>query len=126
IFGYSIAEMLGHPMTMLMPQHLRGFHTQGLRRFIETGQRHIRWEGIELPGLHKDGHIISLEISFGEFVADGRHLFAGIARDITRRKHELRLKSAYTAAVRILAENPSSETVLRDTLSAICRALEWK
>ncbi len=126
IFGYSVAEMVGHPMTMLMPQHLRHFHTQGLRRFIETGQRHIRWEGIELSGLHKDGHIIRLEISFGEFVADGRHVFAGIARDVTQRKHEQRLKSAYTAAVRILADNPTSETVLRDTLSAICRALEWK
>jgi PAS domain S-box-containing protein len=126
IFGYSIPEMLGQPMTMLMPEHLRHLHKAGLRRFMQTGQRHIKWDSIEFPGLHKDGRTINLEISFGEFVAEGRRLFTGIVRDITQRKHEQRLKSAYTAAVRILAENPSSESVLRETLCAICNALEWK
>src|SRR5437870_4737904 len=82
IFGYSIAEMLGQPMTMLMPEYLRHVHEQGLRRYVETGRRHITWEGIELPGLHKSGRVVRLEISFGEFVVGGQHLFTGIARDV--------------------------------------------
>src|SRR5919197_427821 len=57
IFGYSVPEMLGQPMTMLMPEYLRHVHEQGLQRYIRTGQRHIRWEGIELPGLHKSGRV---------------------------------------------------------------------
>src|SRR5436309_1886045 len=126
IFGYSIPEMLGQPMTMLMPEYLRHTHEKGLRRYVETGQRHITWGGIELTGLHKSGRTISLEISFGEFAVDGHRLFTGIARYITQRTHQQRLKSAYTAAVRILAEHPSSDSVLQETLSAICRALEWK
>ncbi len=40
----------------------------------------------ELPGLHKDGREIPLEISFGEFTRDGRRFFTGIARDMTERK----------------------------------------
>ncbi len=126
IFGYSITEMLGQPITMLMPEYLRHVHEEALWRYLETGQRHINWEGIELPGLHKSGRAICLEISFGEFVAGTRRLFTGIARDVTQRTHEQRLKSAYSAAVRVLAEYPSSHSVLRETLSAICRALEWK
>jgi len=126
IFGYSIPEMLGQPITMLMPEYLRHVHKEALWRYLETGQRHINWEGIELPGLHKSGGVIRLEISFGEFVAGTRRLFTGIARDVTQRTHEQRLKSAYSAAVRVLAEYPSSHSVLRETLSAICRALEWK
>src|SRR5437867_2242257 len=82
IFGYSIPEMLGQPMTMLMPEYLRHVHEQGLRRYLDTGQRHIPWEGVELPGLHKDGRIVPLEVSFGEHVVDGRHVFTGIARDV--------------------------------------------
>jgi len=126
IFGYSISEMLGQPMTILMPEALRRVHEKGLRRYLDTGQRHINWEGIELPGLHKSGRTISLEISFGEFVVDGHRLFTGIARDVTQRAHEQRLKAAYTAAVRILAEHPAPDSVLQETRSAICRALEWK
>jgi len=126
IFGYSIPELLGQSITLLMPEQLRQLHKNGLSRLMQTGERHIKWESIELPGLHKDGRTINLEISFGEFVAEGRRLFTGIVRDITQRKHEQRLRSAYTAAVRALAENHSSRSVLRETLCAICHALEWK
>jgi len=127
IFGYSIPEMVGQPMTMLMPEYLRHMHERGLRRYLDTGQRHIPWEAVELPGLHKDGRIVPLEISFGEFaVDDGRRLFTGIARDVTQRTHQQRLRSAYMAAVRILVEHPSSEFVLPQTLRAICGALQWK
>jgi signal transduction histidine kinase len=40
---------------------------------------------VELPGLHKDGHEIPLEISFGEYIRDDARFFTGIARDITER-----------------------------------------
>jgi PAS domain S-box-containing protein len=41
---------------------------------------------VDLPGLHKTGRKIPLELSFGEFVKNGRRYFTGIARDITERK----------------------------------------
>ena len=47
---------------------------------------HIAWEAVELPGLHKDGREIPLELSFGEFTRNDQRLFTGIARDITERK----------------------------------------
>src|SRR5439155_17621641 len=62
LFGYSAAELIGQPMTMLMPERMRARHRQGIEHFLKSGQRHIPWSGIELPGLHKDGHEISLEI----------------------------------------------------------------
>lgn len=86
IFGYTVAEMLGEPLDMLMPKDQRPLHDAGIRRYLETGRRNIAWEGVELPGLTRDGNRIPLEISMGEFVQDGRHYFTGIARDITERK----------------------------------------
>ncbi len=86
IFGYSIAEMLGQPSTMLMPESLRQVHQDAIKRYIETGEKHIEWETVDVPGLHKSGEEIPLEISFGEFVRNGKHIFTGIARDISRRK----------------------------------------
>ena len=53
---------------------------------MQTAARSMAWEAIELPGLHKDGHEVPLEISFGEFIRNGRRYFTGIARDITERR----------------------------------------
>ncbi len=88
IFGYSIDEMLGAELTILMPEYLRHLHRTGLKNYLETGHKHISWEAVELPGLHKSGREISLELSFNEFRQDGRRFFTGIARDITKRKQD--------------------------------------
>jgi PAS domain S-box-containing protein len=86
IFGYGASEMLGHSLTMLMPERLREQHDIGIKRYISTGNKNIPWTGIELVGQHKSGKEIPLEISFGEFGREGKHIFTGIARDISERK----------------------------------------
>ena len=85
IFGYTRQELIGADLTMLMPAALRDRHRAGLARYRRSLQRQMSWEGMELPGRHKDGHEIPLEISFGEFIRDDRLYFTGIARDVTER-----------------------------------------
>jgi PAS domain S-box-containing protein len=86
IFGYSVPKMIGASLTMLMPECLRHVHWAGMKRYCETGRKHIAWEAVEVPGLHESGQEIPLEISFGEFHANGKRVFTGIIRDITERK----------------------------------------
>jgi diguanylate cyclase (GGDEF)-like protein/PAS domain S-box-containing protein len=86
IFGYSTAEMQGKSFTMLMPERLRQAHLEAVKRHVSTGKRQLPWGTIELPGLHRDGREIPLEISYGEFLKNGKYYFIGIVRDITRRK----------------------------------------
>jgi PAS domain S-box-containing protein len=86
VFGYNPEELVGRSLSVLMPEYLRRLHQAGLSRYVETGRRHINWNGVELPGLHRDGHEVPLEVSFGEFRQVGRHVFTGIIRDITERK----------------------------------------
>jgi len=86
IFGYDTAQLLGQPLTMLMPGYLRDVHKAGLGRYIKTGKRHLDWQHIEVTGLHRDGHEFPLELSFGEFNKNDEHIFIGIARDISERK----------------------------------------
>lgn len=105
VFGHAATEMLGQELTMLMPDYMRHLHRAGLERYVETGRRHISWEGVELPGLHKDGHEIPLEISFSEFRHQGQHYFTGIARDITERKQaERELREQKDALARLNEE----------------------
>ncbi|MBI2844191.1 MAG: PAS domain S-box protein [Armatimonadetes bacterium] len=86
IFGYTTAEMLGKQVTMLMPEHLRQDHFAGVKRYLKTGKRRLSWESVEFPGRHKSGKEIDLEISYSEYIKDGKHIFIGILRDITERK----------------------------------------
>lgn len=113
IFGYSINEMLGSELTMLMPEFLRHVHRTGLKTYVETGHKHISWDAIRLPGLHKDGHEITLELSFGEFQKDGHRFFTGIARNITERERtEKRL-----AALQKVTDSALAHLSLDDLLS---------
>jgi PAS domain S-box-containing protein len=86
IFGYTRAELQGAPLTILMPEYLRRVHENGIRRYGETGQRHLSWDGVELPGLHKDGSTIPLKIAFGEVTQFGKRLFSGYVRDLRAQK----------------------------------------
>ncbi|MET0646658.1 MAG: PAS domain S-box protein [Pyrinomonadaceae bacterium] len=86
VFGYRPEELMGQSLSMLMPGYLRHVHQAALSRYVETGRRRISWDGVELPGLHRSGHEVPLEVSFGEFRQGERHVFTGIIRDITERK----------------------------------------
>jgi PAS domain S-box-containing protein len=87
IFGYTTKELLGRQLTMLMPEYHRHLHRQGIARYLETGKRHLEWGAVQLPGLHKSGEEIALEISFLEFVKDGQRFFTGIVRRVAERNH---------------------------------------
>jgi len=86
VFGYDRAELIGKPLTVLMPEFMRKLHENGFRRYLATGQRHINWQGTEFTGLRKNGQEFQLEVSFGELTTNGRRVFTGFIRDITERK----------------------------------------
>jgi len=125
IFGYSTEEMIGQPLTMLMPEYLRHLHKGGITRYLETGRKHIQWSAAQLPGLHKTGNEIPLEISFAEFTRDGRRFFTGIARDISARKRlqdkQARLARHAVLHAEVSAAISESEKSLRAMLQ-ICAA----
>ena len=105
IFGYTQPEMVGQSLTMLMPEYFRQVHRAGLQRYLQTGQRHISWEAVQLPGLRKDGTEVPLEVSFSESIEDGHHYFIGIARDITERRHVQATLEQSEEYLRSLIEN---------------------
>ena len=85
LFGYPAAELIGRPLGFLMPLRYRDAHRAGISRYLATGVRHVPWQGLQIPVLTKDGREIPVEISFGEFVSDGRRMFSGILRDVSDR-----------------------------------------
>ncbi len=86
ILGYDPGELVGAPLSAIMPERYRTAHHTGFKRYLSTGSRKLDWTSIQLPGLAADGREVPLSISFGEFEEGGRRFFTGIIRDVSVEK----------------------------------------
>lgn len=111
ILGYQADDIVGESITTLMPERLRGAHREAIERYVTTGERSLDWGGIELPGLHADGHEVPLEISFGEYERGGEHLFTGIVRDISERARQEEQIRSLQEATPALADATTTQAV---------------
>jgi two-component system, sensor histidine kinase and response regulator len=86
IFGYRAEEVIGQPVTVIMPERYRELCVAGLHRYLRTGEARVVGGTTELVGLRKDGSEFPIEMSLGEVLEDGEQLFTGVIRDVTERK----------------------------------------
>ncbi|HZA27141.1 MAG TPA: PAS domain S-box protein [Actinomycetota bacterium] len=85
-FGYGAHEVIGKPLTILMPERFRDLHSQGLRRYVDTGESHVIGSTVELAGRRKNGKEFPLELALASWTSAKGVSFTGIIRDITVRK----------------------------------------
>jgi PAS domain S-box-containing protein len=85
-FGYRAEEVVGQPVTLLMPERYRELCVAGLHRYLRTGEARVVGGTIELVGLRKDGSEFPIEMSLGESSEGEERLFTGVMRDVTERK----------------------------------------
>jgi PAS domain S-box-containing protein len=93
-FGYSAREVLGKPLTILMPGALRDTHRQGLKRFLTTGEARLIGRTAELPAMRSDGHEFPVELSLSTWKQGNEPFFTAMLRDVSGRKHEEKLQEA--------------------------------
>ncbi|MCU4741037.1 PAS domain S-box protein [Halobacteria archaeon AArc-m2/3/4] len=103
ILGFESEELVGDSKVKIIPERLRETHLTALQRYLETGERHINWTYVELPGQHKEGHEVPLGVSLNDFTYDGEHYFVGLFRDISLRKQTERDLSAKVAQLETVA-----------------------
>jgi two-component system, NtrC family, sensor kinase len=85
-FGYSEQEVLGQPLTILMPPKYHKTHRRGLRRYLETRKARVVGRTIELRGRRKDGEVFPLELSLSAVELPEGICFLGAIRDLTERQ----------------------------------------
>jgi adenylate cyclase len=86
MFGHTRDEMLGKPLTAIVPEQYREAHHAGIHRVAGGGERHVIGHTAELIGLHAAGHEFPIELSLAMWESGGEPFFSGIVRDITQRK----------------------------------------
>ena len=137
IFGHKPEAIIGKPLEVIVPERLRERHRQGVARYLQTRKKNIPWAGVQLPGLHADGHEFPVELSFGFYDSPEGVVFSGFARDITDRElaarelresleHEQQARSEAEAAQAQLERRADEETSFRHLASALTGAVEME
>jgi PAS domain S-box-containing protein len=86
IFGQVAADVLGRPLTVLMPAEFHPRHDAGFQRFVEIRESHIVGKTVELRGVRKNGDEFPLELSLNAVELAGELQFIGSIRDQTERQ----------------------------------------
>ncbi len=86
IFGWRSDEVLGKPVTVLMPERFHDLHRRGLARFGRTGERGVVGREVEMAGQRRDGTEFPMDIVVSGWQVDGRNCFGALIRDTSERR----------------------------------------
>ena len=88
IFGYSAAEAIGEPLSILLPARFRGTHDAQIRTFGETAESARRMgHRRAVAGRRKNGDEFAAEASISKLdLPTGERIYTVVLRDITERK----------------------------------------
>ncbi|WP_018754827.1 bifunctional diguanylate cyclase/phosphodiesterase [Paenibacillus terrigena] len=104
MFGYQEHEVLGKPLSTVIPEGFGSAHESSVERFVHTEIPKVTGATVELVGLRKDGTEFPLELSLASWKTGDQIFFTNIIRDITERK---------------LAEQKINHMVYHDSLTGL-------
>jgi PAS domain S-box-containing protein len=93
VLGYEPRELVGEPVTTLIPEASREAASAGIAEAFATGEVGAT-ASIEARALHRDGHELPVRLSYNLFRSNGTVWLAGIVHDVTdlmRREQRLRV-----------------------------------
>jgi PAS domain S-box-containing protein len=80
LFGYDERELLGLPITELMPTEYRQRHTEAVEVAWRTKQYRLLGQTLDVHGLHKDGQTFPITIGIERETANGTVFLIGYIR----------------------------------------------
>ena len=86
LFGHREADVLGRPLTILVPERFREAHEAGLARVGAGGAPRLIGKTVEIAATHADGSEIPVELSLSTWATTGGRFYGGILRDISERR----------------------------------------
>lgn len=83
MFNYSLVDVLGKNVRMLMPQPYESEHDKYLRHYIDSGEAQIIGTGRKVKAQRKDGSIFPIQLSISEIQQQSTRKFVGLIRDLS-------------------------------------------
>jgi PAS domain S-box-containing protein/putative nucleotidyltransferase with HDIG domain len=103
IFGYTEEEILGQPLTLLMPESYKTSYQVAMKQWFGGSQENRPLSRtVVAVGRKKSGAEFPIELSVGSWETREGTFFTGIIRDITERKqHELEREAIITVSTEL-------------------------
>ncbi|KAB7741338.1 PAS domain S-box protein [Parvibaculum sedimenti] len=90
LFGFTSAEILGRPLSLLLPHDMREQHKAHVSSFKGERQRsRLMSQRAEIRGLRKDGSSFPAEASIAKFEFGGSVVYTAVVRDLSDRNKAL-------------------------------------
>ncbi|MBB6500114.1 PAS domain-containing sensor histidine kinase [Pedobacter cryoconitis] len=122
LFGYSLTEVVGRNISMLMPEPDHSRHDGYIEHYHSTGEKHIIGKGREVNGLRKDGSTFPFRLAVSEVQYQDRKIFTGFIHDLSKEKEAERRLYEYAAELESLVEERTRS--LKKTVTALREAKE--
>lgn len=87
MFGWSRAEARGRPLAeLIIPPPYRDDHHRGLDRYRRTGEGKLLNTKVDVQALHRDGHLVDVELVIWPVQDRGSTTFSAFLRSVAERK----------------------------------------
>jgi PAS domain S-box-containing protein len=86
MFGYTVEELKGQSVELLIPSHYRKGHEKLRDGFYEKPQNRVMGHGRDLFGARKDGTNLPVEVSLSTYIKNDERFVIAFIVDITHRK----------------------------------------
>jgi PAS domain S-box-containing protein len=117
LFGYTVAELIGKSINLIMPSPTHEHHDRYLSEYKRTGTRRVIGIGRQVDAAKKDGTTFPAELAVSEFIIDGKKYFTGVVRDLSDRKRIELLQSEFISTVSHELRTPL--TAIRGSLGLV-------
>ena len=105
IFGYSADEVMGKPLTFIMPERFTKDQRNALEEVFSTAQSGIIGKTVEKVGRRKKGGEFLVELSVARWKTKEGVFFTGIVRDVTdRNRAEEQIRHLSRQLIRVIEE----------------------
>ena len=122
LFGYTLDEVIGKNIAVLMPEPDKSAHDGYIARYEHTGEKKIIGKGREVRGLRKDGSTFPFRLAVSEVQYENRKIYTGFVHDLSKEKEAEEKLREYASELEELVEERTKS--LKKTVSALREAKE--
>jgi PAS domain S-box-containing protein len=125
MFGWKREELIGKPITRLIPKPLRAAAELTLKCLATGAEQQWFEHPVESVGLRHDGLEFSIELTLATWRTRGGMFFTGVVRDIRQRKQaEMALRESREHYIKLFQEAREMEENLRQLSNKVLIAQE--